>query len=100
MVSHFGTSDSGYYVTPYAMGGEVSERRETYDRLSPVRWLEHATTPTLLLQGEDDHRCPVERDVGVRPAVEVDPQRARSRRRQNCRYEPASRHPCWKFRGR
>ncbi|HEY0137644.1 MAG TPA: prolyl oligopeptidase family serine peptidase, partial [Nannocystis sp.] len=59
MVSHFGTSDSGYYVTPFAMDGEVHEKRETYDRLSPVRWLDNVTTPTLLLQGEEDQRCPV-----------------------------------------
>ena len=59
ILSHFGTSDSGYYVTPYAMAGEVWDAREKYHALSPVEYLEHATTPTLILQGEDDQRCPI-----------------------------------------
>ncbi|WP_211302354.1 alpha/beta hydrolase family protein [Nannocystis exedens] len=59
ILSHFGTSDSGYYVTPYAMAGEVWEAREKYHALSPVEYLEHATTPTLILQGEEDQRCPI-----------------------------------------
>jgi dipeptidyl aminopeptidase/acylaminoacyl peptidase len=57
--SHFGTSDSGYYVTPYAMAGEPQLDRETSRRLSPMETVHQATTPTLILQGKDDERCPI-----------------------------------------
>ncbi len=56
--SHAGTSDSGYYVGPYDMCGELHEKRETFRKLSPVQYLENAVTPTLILQGEEDERCP------------------------------------------
>jgi dipeptidyl aminopeptidase/acylaminoacyl peptidase len=56
--SHCGTSDSGYYVGPYDMGGELPELRETFHRLSPVHHADRATTPTLILQGAEDQRCP------------------------------------------
>ena len=32
--SHAGTSDTGFYVTPYAMGGEIDEVRERNRHLS------------------------------------------------------------------
>jgi dipeptidyl aminopeptidase/acylaminoacyl peptidase len=57
--SHFGTSDSGYYVDPFDLGGEVFETRERYQRLSPIHSAAAARTPTLILQGEDDQRCPI-----------------------------------------
>lgn len=57
--SHTGTSDTGFYVTPYAMGGEIDEVRERYHRLSPIEYCRHADAAVLLLQGQDDQRCPV-----------------------------------------
>jgi dipeptidyl aminopeptidase/acylaminoacyl peptidase len=57
--SHAGTSDSGYYVTPYAMAGEVSDSLDRYQALSPIRHARDVTTPVLLLQGQDDARCPL-----------------------------------------
>ena len=57
--SHFGTSDSGYYVTPYAMAGEPELDRQTSRRLSPMETAHEASTPTLILQGKDDERCPI-----------------------------------------
>ncbi|HEY0482107.1 MAG TPA: S9 family peptidase, partial [Kofleriaceae bacterium] len=56
--SHAGTSDSGYYVDAYDLEGPVHERHELARRLSPVQYAHLATTPTLILQGEDDERCP------------------------------------------
>lgn len=57
--SHAGTSDTGYYVTPYAMGGEIGQRRERYQALSPVEYCIDVQAAVLLLQGEDDQRCPL-----------------------------------------
>lgn len=57
--SHGGTSDTGYYVTPYAMGAELYESSEVFARLSPVEHAAKVDTATLFLQGQDDQRCPV-----------------------------------------
>jgi dipeptidyl aminopeptidase/acylaminoacyl peptidase len=56
--SHAGTSDSGYYVGPWDQNAELHEAREKFRRLSPVQHAHRAETPTLILQGEDDQRCP------------------------------------------
>jgi dipeptidyl aminopeptidase/acylaminoacyl peptidase len=57
--SHAGTSDTGYYVTAYAMDGELPDARERCHALSPVDHCNDATTPTLILQGAEDQRCPI-----------------------------------------
>lgn len=58
--SHFGTSDTGFYVTPYSMAGEpYVDNWEDARRICPLDHMHKARTPTLLLQGEDDQRCPV-----------------------------------------
>jgi len=57
--SHTGTSDTGYYVGPYSMGGEIDEVRERYHRLSPIEYCHEVETATLLLQGQEDQRCPL-----------------------------------------
>lgn len=56
--THFGTSDTGYYSDPYALKGDRKVNREVMRKLSPTQYAENATTPTLILQGEDDERCP------------------------------------------
>lgn len=55
---HFGTSDSGYYSDAYSMGGAPWERRDLMHRLSPLERVERVRTPTLILQGDADNRCP------------------------------------------
>lgn len=57
--SHAGTSDSGYYVSPYAMDGELPGSRERYRALSPLARAPHIAAPVLILQGLEDQRCPV-----------------------------------------
>jgi dipeptidyl aminopeptidase/acylaminoacyl peptidase len=57
--SHTGTSDTGYYVGPYSMDGEITQVRERYHDLSPVEHCHGTTAATLLLQGENDERCPL-----------------------------------------
>lgn len=57
--THFGTSDSGYYSDPYTIDGEDQGiDLEALRRLSPTLHAHKARTPTLILQGEDDQRCP------------------------------------------
>jgi dipeptidyl aminopeptidase/acylaminoacyl peptidase len=56
--THYGTSDSGYYADPYSMYGEPFINRERTRELSPMQHVEKARTPTLILQGTDDERCP------------------------------------------
>lgn len=58
ILSHMGTSDTGYYVTPFAMGCTPEEDPALYRRLSAVTYCDRVTTPTLILQGENDGRCP------------------------------------------
>lgn len=56
--THYGTSDSGYYSDPYSMRGEPHLDRATSQRLSPMKHVHRALTPTLILQGKEDERCP------------------------------------------
>ena len=57
--SHYGTSDSGFYADPDSMGGVPHEARERHQVLSPMKHAHKARTPTLILQGKDDQRCPI-----------------------------------------
>jgi dipeptidyl aminopeptidase/acylaminoacyl peptidase len=59
VLSHQGTSDTGFYVTPYALKAEETEDPATYRRLSPLVMFENLSAPTLILQGESDARCPI-----------------------------------------
>ncbi len=56
--THYGTSDGGYYADPYFMGTSGRFDRELAKNLSPRRFVETATTPTLFLHGAEDERCP------------------------------------------
>jgi dipeptidyl aminopeptidase/acylaminoacyl peptidase len=59
MASAHGASDaSGYFE--FLMGGAPHERPERYWSQSPLAYAHRVTTPTLLIQGEDDLRCPME----------------------------------------
>ena len=56
--THYGTSDSGYYADAFDMHGEREQQRELYRRLSTTQYAANASTPTLILQGARDERCP------------------------------------------
>ncbi|MDD2846348.1 MAG: S9 family peptidase [Rhodoferax sp.] len=56
--AHYATSDSGYYADAFDMRGEREAQRAVYRRLSPTQYAARATTPTLILQGALDERCP------------------------------------------
>ena len=57
--SAHGTSDIGMWFIPWELEGDIVSRRETYRRLSPVHYVDRVTTPTLILHGEADDRCPI-----------------------------------------
>ncbi|WP_116138174.1 S9 family peptidase [Trinickia diaoshuihuensis] len=56
--NHYAVSDSGYYADAHSMYGEPKVRRDVMRELSPLTYAENIRTPTLILQGEDDQRCP------------------------------------------
>jgi dipeptidyl aminopeptidase/acylaminoacyl peptidase len=57
--SFFGTSDIGMWFGPWEMGAGITEDRETFRRLSPINYVDKVATPTLVLHGEADERCPI-----------------------------------------
>jgi dipeptidyl aminopeptidase/acylaminoacyl peptidase len=57
--SHYGTSDSGYYADPDAIGDVPHRAGEQHRELSPMKHAHKALTPTLILQGKEDQRCPI-----------------------------------------
>jgi dipeptidyl aminopeptidase/acylaminoacyl peptidase len=59
-VSFYGVSDIGPYVAVRQLGGHPHEIPEVYARCSPITYTHRCTTPTLLIQGEADYRCPPE----------------------------------------
>ena len=57
--SFYGTSDIGHVWTQYQWGGELPEHRDWMTEHSPSTYIANATTPTLIVHGEQDHRCPI-----------------------------------------
>ena len=60
MTSMYGVSDAGPLLVGSEMGGTPRECEQRYRDLSPVTHAHRCVTPTLLIQGEDDLRCPME----------------------------------------
>jgi dipeptidyl aminopeptidase/acylaminoacyl peptidase len=60
MFSMYGVSDLGPELIAVDMGGKPHEQPERYWALSPIAHAGDCKTPTLLIQGEDDIRCPME----------------------------------------
>ncbi len=59
MESMFGTSDIGYGFGADEFGGDPHEQREWYARHSPSTYAHQTRTPTLIVHGEADDRCPI-----------------------------------------
>ena len=58
--SFYGTSDIGVWFAVEELGGHPFEIPEIYTKCSPVTYAHNCKTPTLLVQGENDYRCPAE----------------------------------------
>jgi dipeptidyl aminopeptidase/acylaminoacyl peptidase len=59
LASFYGTSDIGHVFGPLQCGGSPREREEYYKAHSPSTHIHKATTPTLIVHGEADDRCPI-----------------------------------------
>ncbi|MFN8446380.1 MAG: S9 family peptidase [Caldilineaceae bacterium] len=59
-VSFYGVSDIGPWFAVEQLGGHPHEIPEVYARCSPITYAHRCKTPTLLIQGEADWRCPAE----------------------------------------
>ncbi len=58
LVSRYGTADMGPWGSLGELGGKPHEIPEVYRVSSPITFAHLCTTPTLLIQGENDYRCP------------------------------------------
>ncbi|MEZ4870326.1 MAG: S9 family peptidase [Caldilineaceae bacterium] len=58
--SFYGVSDIGVWFAVEQLGGHPHEIPEVYSRCSPITYAHRCQTPTLLVQGEHDWRCPAE----------------------------------------
>jgi dipeptidyl aminopeptidase/acylaminoacyl peptidase/CubicO group peptidase (beta-lactamase class C family) len=59
LASMAGSSDLGHYLADHELGGLPWKSRDDYARRSPISRVEQVTTPTLVVQGNEDERCPV-----------------------------------------
>jgi dipeptidyl aminopeptidase/acylaminoacyl peptidase/CubicO group peptidase (beta-lactamase class C family) len=55
LTSMSGTSDSGHFLSAYELG----DQRDRFDEMSPLSKVDQVKTPTLILQGAADVRCPI-----------------------------------------
>ena len=58
LVSRYGTADMGPWGSLSELGGTPLEAPEVYRRGSPITYAHNCATPTLLIQCEEDYRCP------------------------------------------
>ncbi len=59
LVSMWGTSDIGAAWDDVQWGGSPVENEAFYRERSPSTWAHRAVTPTLVVHGEADERCPI-----------------------------------------
>ena len=59
-VSFYGVSDIGPWFAVEELGGKPEEIPDVYRRCSPITYAHRCKTPTLMIQGESDFRCPPE----------------------------------------
>jgi dipeptidyl aminopeptidase/acylaminoacyl peptidase len=59
-VSMYGVSDISAWFACEELGGKPYEIPEVYARCAPISYAHKCKTPTLLIQGEADYRCPAE----------------------------------------
>jgi len=58
--SQWGTSDYGHTNSEWEFAGYPWRNAEHYLQRSPITYVDEIETPVLLIQAEEDHRCPLE----------------------------------------
>jgi dipeptidyl aminopeptidase/acylaminoacyl peptidase len=53
------------------MGGSPYSDPEHHDRYSPHRFVQHWTSPTLIIHGEKDYRCPIDAGLALFEALQL-----------------------------
>ena len=71
MLSMWGVSDAGKELISLEMDGDPHRVPERYWELSPLAHAHKCRTPTLLIQGENDLRCPMEQAEQFYTALEA-----------------------------
>ena len=84
MFSMWGVSDAGRHLIALEMDGEPHRIPERYWELSPLAHAHKCRTPTLLIQGEDDLRCPMQQAEELFTAMEHAGCRVELLRLNNC----------------
>jgi dipeptidyl aminopeptidase/acylaminoacyl peptidase len=59
LTSMAGTSDEAHFLAEYELGAAPWAERDRYAALSPLERVADVRTPTLILQGAADLRCPI-----------------------------------------
>ena len=59
LTSMAGTSDAGHLLGEYELGGAPWADPAHYQAMSPLSGVANVRTPTLILQGAEDLRCPI-----------------------------------------
>jgi dipeptidyl aminopeptidase/acylaminoacyl peptidase len=60
LLSFFGTSDIGWWFVPGELGATPWTDRDLLWRRSPLAYADQVRTPTQVMAGEEDRRCPIE----------------------------------------
>ena len=58
-ISFHNTSDIGYYFAPDQIGGDPWEDTAKLWSMSPLKYADKVTTPTLFIHSDEDYRCPL-----------------------------------------
>ena len=59
LASMAGTSDAGHFLSEYELSGLSWADRSRYELMSPITQVDRVRTPTLIVHGAADMRCPL-----------------------------------------
>ncbi|MGH7016581.1 MAG: prolyl oligopeptidase family serine peptidase, partial [Caulobacteraceae bacterium] len=86
MLSMYGVSDAGVELLTHELGGAPHEAPGTYWERSPIAHAHKCTTPALLIQGENDVRCPMEQAEQLYTVLRRNGCQAELLRLRNCNH--------------
>jgi dipeptidyl aminopeptidase/acylaminoacyl peptidase len=92
-VSFYGVSDIGVWFSLEELGGHPHEIPEVYARCSPITFAHRCKTPTLLVQGEHDWRCPPEQSEQFYTVLKANGCKVEMLRMPNSSHQGALRGP-------